>query len=65
MKGLLDAFDKDMDEIQRYSIEFFGEYIATDGSEIALELEKFITILERRMLREETFLFAEFEKLHK
>jgi len=65
LKELLDAFDKDMDEITRYSIEFFGDYTAATGSELALELEKFIAVLERRMLREETFLFAEFEKLHK
>ena len=65
LRELLDAFDKDMDEITRYSIELFGDYSAAAGSEIALELEKFIVILERRTLREETFLFAEFEKLHK
>ena len=56
LKELLDAFDKDMDEITRYSIEFFGDYTAATGSVLALELEKLIAILERRMLREETFL---------
>jgi iron-sulfur cluster repair protein YtfE (RIC family) len=65
LKELLDAFDKDMDEITRYSIEFFDDYTTATRSELALELEKFIAILERRTLREETFLFAEFEKLHK
>ena len=65
MKELLDAFDKDMGEITRYSIEFFGDYTTATGSELALKLEKFIAILEIRMLREETFLFAEFEKLQK
>ncbi len=63
MKELLDAFN--MDEITRYSIEFFGDYTAATESKLALELEKFIVILERRMFREETFLFAESEKLHK
>jgi len=65
LKELLDAFDKDMDKIKRYSVALFGKHITTYGGERALELEKFISILERRILREETFLFAEFEKLHK
>jgi uncharacterized protein YfbU (UPF0304 family) len=39
LKDFLDAFDKDMDEITRYSIELFGDYTAAAGSEIALELE--------------------------
>lgn len=62
----MDTFDKDdMDEITRYSIEFFDDYTVATEREPALELEKFIAILERRMLCEETFLSAEFEKLHK
>lgn len=64
LKELLTEFDKDMNEISRYSIEFFGHEDAIAGSDLAIELEKFIVILERRILREETFLFAEFEKLN-
>jgi len=64
LKELLGEFDKDMNEITSYILEFFNDYTATTGSELAMELEKFVTILERRILREETFLFAEFEKLH-
>ena len=63
LKELLDAFDKDKDKIKRYSVALFGKHITTYGGERALELEKFISILERRILREKTFLFAEFEKL--
>ena len=64
LKGLLAEFDKDMNEISRYSFEFFGNENTIAGSNLAMELEKFIAILERRILREETFLFAEFEKLN-
>ncbi len=64
LKELLGEFDKDMNEITSYTLEFFNDYTATTGSELAMELEKFVTMLERRILREETFLFAEFEKLH-
>lgn len=63
LKELLAEFDKDMYEISRYSIEFFGSNHALTGSDLAMELEKFTAILDRRILREETFLFAEFEKL--
>ena len=49
-------FDKDMNEITSYTLEFFNDYTATTGSELAMELEKFVTMLERRILREETFL---------
>ncbi len=63
LKKLLTEFDKDMKEISLYSIEFFGNDNTITGSNLAMELEKFTAILERRILREETFLFAEFEKL--
>lgn len=64
LRELLVEFDKDMGEIYCYSIEFFGNNEAITGSNLAIEIEKFVSILERRTLREETFLFAEFEKLN-
>lgn len=64
LKELLAEFDTDMNEISCYSIEFFGKNSEMTGSNLAMELEKFTAILDRRILREETFLFAEFEKLN-
>ena len=64
LKNLLAEFDKDMKEISRYFIEFFDNNSVITGSDLAMELENFTAILERRILREETFLFAEFEKFN-
>ena len=64
LKELMPEFDKDMSEISRYSLEFFGNDNRLTGSNLAMELEKFIAILDRRILREETFLFVEYEKLN-
>ena len=64
LKDFLAEFDKDMKEISRYSIEFFDNNSVITGSDLAMELENFTAILERRILREEMFLFAEFEKLN-
>ena len=33
------------------------------GNKLAMEAEKFVEILKRRILREESVLFAEYEKL--
>ena len=63
LNELIAEFDKDIKEISHYSIEFFDNKNAVMGSNLAAETEKFIAILDRRILREETFLFEEFKKL--
>ncbi len=65
LKELLSEFDKDLSETTSFTLKFFNDYTAIKGSKLAMKLETLITIFERRILREETFLFAEFEKLHK
>ncbi len=50
-KQPLVEFDKDMNEISRYSIEFVDNNNAIIESKVAMELEKFIGVLDRRTLR--------------
>ena len=64
LKELIAEFDNDINEISHYSSEFFDNKNAAMGSNFASEVENFIAILDRRILREETFLFKEFEKLN-
>lgn len=64
LKDILNEFDKDMDEISSYTCNFFDNYSALTENELAMEIDKFIEILNTRILREKTFLFAEYEKLH-
>ena len=64
LKELIAEFDNDINEISRYSTEFFDNKNVAMGSNFASEVENFIAILDRRILREETFLFKEFEKLN-
>jgi len=64
LKELIAEFDNDINEISRYSTEFFDNKNVAMGSNFASEVENFIAILDRRILREETFLFKEFKKLN-
>ena len=64
LKELIAEFDNDINEISHYSSEFFDNKNAAMGSNFASEVENFIAILDRRILREETFLFKEFKKLN-
>ena len=64
LKELIAEFDNDINEISHYSSEFFDNKNAAMGSNFASEVENFIAMLDRRILREETFLFKEFEKLN-
>ena len=64
LKELIAEFDNDINEISHYSSEFFDNKNVAMGSNFASEVENFIAILDRRILREETFLFKEFEKLN-
>jgi hemerythrin-like domain-containing protein len=63
LKEILDEFDKDMARISSYTFGFFDGHSSATRSKFAMELEKFVEILKRRILREEAILFEEYKKL--
>ncbi len=62
LKEVFDAFDEDMEELSKYTIDFFEYIFAEAGIEKEFELEKFIETHNTRMLREEAVLFSGCEK---
>lgn len=63
LKIVLDAFDKDMAKISSYTFGFFDGHSSATRSKFAMELEKFVEILKRRIIREEAILFEEYKEL--
>ena len=63
LKEILHEFDKDMAKISSYTFGFFDGNSSATRSKFAMELEKFVEILKRRIIREEAILFEEYKKL--
>ena len=62
LKEISDEFDKGMARISSYTFGFFDGHSSATRSKFAMELEKFVEILKRRIPGEEAVLFAEYEK---
>ena len=66
-KGLqkkLDFFAQDMELISTYALEYLEEqYMESDESKNAKNIETFMIILDSRIQREERLLFPEYDKL--
>ena len=64
LKEELDIFAKDFESVSRIVLGFsdrFGKGIL--GESLLKEFETLITVLQNRMLNEETFLYGEYEKI--
>ncbi len=64
VKRTLDVFAKDMEEISKTALSFFGKYSqGGDSLEFAKELGRLLGALKNRIGREEDVLYAQFDKL--
>ncbi len=58
LREVFDAFEKDMEELSEYTLDFFEPISAEAEIENEFELERFIEIHNTRMRREEAVLFS-------
>ncbi len=58
LKETLNAFDKDMIVISKYTLDFFESILTEVDIDLDLALERFIEVHSTRMLREEAILYA-------
>ncbi len=65
LRETFDAFDKNMIELSKYTLDFFENYVVGEKIEHGLELERLIEVHCVRILVEESILFAEYERLPK
>jgi len=65
LEKLLIEFDKDMDQLSHYILNFFDVSSSCENKGTNLFTNKFVEVLKRRILREENILFPAFEKLQK
>ncbi|MDP6924015.1 MAG: hypothetical protein R2568_06830 [Candidatus Scalindua sp.] len=58
LKETLNAFDKDMAVISKYTLDFFESIFTEEGIDLELALEKFIEVHTTRIKREEAILYS-------
>jgi hypothetical protein len=58
LRDTLNAFDKDMAVISKYTLDFFESIFTEDGIGLELALERFIEVHTTRINREEAILYA-------
>ena len=58
LRETLNAFDKDMAVISKYTLDFFESIFTEEGIDLELALEKFIDVHTTRIKREEAILYA-------
>ncbi len=59
MRETLNAFDKDMTVISKYTRDFFESIFTEKGIDLELALEKFVEVHTTRIKREEAILFMQ------
>lgn len=66
LKFTMDTFAKDMEDISKAALDFFGKYAkGGSGIEFAKDFGRLVGTLSIRIRNEENFLYAEYEKLMK
>lgn len=64
LKHTIDVFAKDMDNISRVAFEFFSKYInGGSGIEFAKDFGRLYALLGERIRREESIIYARYERL--
>ena len=58
LRETLNAFDKNMAVISKYTLDFFESIFTEEGIDLELALEKFIDVHTTRIKREEAILYA-------
>jgi len=58
LRETLDAFDKDMAVISKYTLDFFESIFTEKGIDLEIALERFIEVHTTRIKREEAVLYA-------
>ncbi|MBC8550937.1 MAG: hypothetical protein H8D23_14930 [Candidatus Brocadiales bacterium] len=58
LRETINAFDKDMAVISKYTLDFFESIFTEEGIYLEMALERFIEVHSTRMLREEAILYA-------
>ena len=58
LRDTLNAFDKDMAVISKYTLDFFDSIFTDEGMDLELSLERFIEVHTTRIKREEVILYA-------
>ncbi len=58
LRDTLNAFDKDMAVISKYTLDFFESIFTDEGIDLELALERFIEVHTTRIKREEAILYA-------
>jgi len=58
LRETLNAFDKDMAVISKYTLDFFESIFTEEGIDLELALEKLIDVHTTRIKREEAILYA-------
>ena len=58
LRETLNAFDKDMTVISKYTLDFFESIFTEKGIDLELALEKFVEVHTTRIKREEAILYA-------
>ena len=58
LRDTLNAFDKDMVVISKYTLDFFESIFTEEGIDLELALERFIEVHTTRIKREEAILYA-------
>ncbi len=66
LKRSLDVFAADLQEISRFALDFFQKYSSGGGGlEFAKDYGRMVAALRQRIQKEESLLYAEYDKLHK
>ncbi len=64
LKFTLDMFAKDMNSVSKSALEFFDKYAnGGDDMEFSVDFGAFLARLKGRIRKEETIIYAEYEKL--
>lgn len=64
LKQTLDLFAKDMTEISRGAMDFFGKYSqGGSGLDFAMDVGRLFTVLKSRIGKEEDIIYKEYNKL--
>ncbi len=58
LRETLNAFDKDMAVISKYTLDFFESIFTEEGIDLELALEKFVEVHTTRIKREEAILYT-------
>jgi len=58
LRETLNAFDKDMSVISKYTLDFFESIFTEKGIDLELALEKFVEVHTTRIKREEAILYS-------